>query len=376
MRKTVSSFARVVVFLLGTVGTLVLFSGCDDEKNGPKGYALAIGLNKVDPAHYGGWDGLLYGCEPDANDMQEIAASQGLDADKLLTSQATREAVLDKLGDLAEELKSGDLLVVSYSGHGGQLPDQNGDEPDGKDETWCLYDGELLDDELYEAWMKFQPGVRILVFSDSCHSGTVLKRRDLENPSPARIRELDKKWKNFRVPLKMDRLKIMSSPEMRKAIKERTNLREAIRAVPVAARRPIDSTVTTAPPPEIAAERVFVSRTMPWGASIQAYQKNKTFYDDLGKAALKEDSEQVKAWVILISGCQDNQYSSDLGYNGLFTFAIKEVWDGGSFTGDHHKFHEDIRERVQQMNPEQVSNYSTVEEEHPPFSQQKPYTVD
>ena len=35
MRKTVSSFARVVVFLLGTVGTLVLFSGCDDEENGP-----------------------------------------------------------------------------------------------------------------------------------------------------------------------------------------------------------------------------------------------------------------------------------------------------------------------------------------------------
>lgn len=224
--------------------------------------------------------------------------------------------------------------------------------------------------------MKFQPGVRILVFSDSCHSGTVLKRKDLEKPTPDRIRELDEKWKNFRVPLKMDRLKIMSSPEMRKAIKERANLREAISAVPASARRPIDSTVTTAPPPEIEAERVFVSRTMPWGASIQAYQKNKTFYDDLGKAALKEDSEQVKAWVILISGCQDNQYSSDLGYNGLFTFAIKEVWDGGSFTGDHHKFHEDIRERVQQMNPEQVSNYSTVEEEHPPFSQQKPYTVD
>ena len=43
------------------------------------------------------------------------------------------------------------------------------------DETWCLYDGQLLDDELHEAWAAFAPGVRILVLSDSCHSGTVTK---------------------------------------------------------------------------------------------------------------------------------------------------------------------------------------------------------
>jgi hypothetical protein len=362
------------------VGTLVLFSGC--EPNGPpdgpgaEGYALAIGLNKVDPDHYGGWDGQLYGCEPDADDMQGIAASQGLNAEKLLTQHATRDAVLNKLGDLAEELKSGDLLVVSYSGHGGYLPDQNGDETDGKDETWCLYDGQLLDDELYGAWMKFGPGVRILVFSDSCHSGTVIKRKDLENPTPDRIKELDEKWKNIRVPLKMDRLKLISLPEMRKAIKERASLREAIGAVPASARTPIDSTVTTPPPPEIEEERVFVSRAMPFGASIQTYQKNKTFYDDLGKAAPREDSKQVEASVILISGCQDNQYSSDLGFNGLFTWALKEVWDGGSFSGDHHKFHEDIRARVGQENPEQVPNFFAVPEENPAFSQQKPYTVD
>ena len=47
----------------------------------PTGHALAIGLNKVDPAHYGGeWDGELFGCEPDARDMQAIATSQGLNA--------------------------------------------------------------------------------------------------------------------------------------------------------------------------------------------------------------------------------------------------------------------------------------------------------
>jgi len=41
------------------------------------------------------------------------------------------------------------------------------------DETWVLYDRQLVDDELYKIWSKFKPGVRILVLSDSCHSGTV-----------------------------------------------------------------------------------------------------------------------------------------------------------------------------------------------------------
>ena len=39
-----------------------------------KGISLNIGLNSVDPNHYGGWDGQLAGCENDANDMAEIAS--------------------------------------------------------------------------------------------------------------------------------------------------------------------------------------------------------------------------------------------------------------------------------------------------------------
>lgn len=43
------------------------------------------------------------------------------------------------------------------------------------DETWVLYDRQLVDDELYKIWSKFKPLVRILVFSDSCHNGTVTR---------------------------------------------------------------------------------------------------------------------------------------------------------------------------------------------------------
>lgn len=162
---------RILLGVLAVVAVVSLCA-CDGDE---KGYALAIGLNAVDPGHYAGWAGKLNGCEPDALNMASIASTRGLNAETLLTASATRNAVLGKLGALAGKLKSGDLLVVSYSGHGGQIPDQNGDEDDGLDETWCLYDGELLDDELHQAWSKFQSGVRILALSDSCHSGTVLR---------------------------------------------------------------------------------------------------------------------------------------------------------------------------------------------------------
>jgi hypothetical protein len=138
-----------------------------------KGHSLHIGLNSVDPDHYDGWIGALRACEADAASMQKICASQGFQTEQLLTKEATRDEVLGRLENFANTLVAGDTLVISYSGHGGQLPDGNDDEDDGLDETWCLYDGDLLDDELYRAWAGFAEGVRIILFSDSCHSGTV-----------------------------------------------------------------------------------------------------------------------------------------------------------------------------------------------------------
>src|SRR5919108_4739294 len=141
-----------------------------------KGIALTTGLNAVDPTHYGGWSGELIACEADAQDMAHIAQSQGFEVQTLLTRQVTRASLVKAVTDAAGALKSGDIFLLSYSGHGGQLPDRNSDEADAQDETWCLYDGELVDDEIYFLLGKFAKGVRILVFSDSCHSGTVTKQ--------------------------------------------------------------------------------------------------------------------------------------------------------------------------------------------------------
>ena len=140
-----------------------------------KGYSLHIGLNAVNPNHYNGWDGQLNACEADALSMAEIATGQGFETTILLTSQATRATFESCMQQYADKVQEGDIFLLTYSGHGGQIPDLNHDESDEEDETWCLFDSEIIDDEIYTMYCSFRSKVRILVFSDSCHSGTVTK---------------------------------------------------------------------------------------------------------------------------------------------------------------------------------------------------------
>lgn len=277
----------------------------------PKGIALTTGLNAVDPTHYSGWSGELNACEADANDMAEIAMSKGFDVKIMLTKDATRTNVIDGITKAANTLTSGDIFMLSYSGHGGQLPDLNSDEADAQDETWCLYDGELVDDEIYSLLGKFAQGVRILVFSDSCHSGTVTK-----------------------LPYYQSAMRTMGSrgisPEIR-------------------------------------------YRFMPMEVAVRTYRDNKKFYDPILKdPALKESRDAVKASAILISGCQDNQLSADGAFNGLFTANLLQVWNEGKFKKGYRAFRRAI---VNRMPPDQTPNYFRVGEINRVFEKQKPFTI-
>jgi hypothetical protein len=140
-----------------------------------RGISLHIGVNHVDPAHYGGWKGALASPENDADTLRDIALLRGFAASQLKTAQATRAAVAQAIGDAANRLQPGDLFLLTYAGHGGQLRDLDGDEEDRLDDTWILYDGHLLDDEFSLLFSQFSAGTRVLMLSDSCHSGTMLK---------------------------------------------------------------------------------------------------------------------------------------------------------------------------------------------------------
>ena len=62
--------------------------------------------------------------------------------------------------------------------------------------------------------------------------------------------------------------------------------------------------------------------------------------------ALTAIAGKVKAAVILISGCQDNQTSLDGDHNGAFTEQLLRVWDDGTSTGTYAKFHAAIKGRL------------------------------
>ena len=128
-----------------------------------KAISLHLGLNLVNPEHYGGWSGELAACEFDANDMATIAKSRGMKSKVLLTKYGTRNKTLAAIRSAAKQLSAGDLFFLTYSGHGGQIPDYSGEEADNMDETWCLFDGQMTDDELKIQWNKFAKGVRISV---------------------------------------------------------------------------------------------------------------------------------------------------------------------------------------------------------------------
>ncbi len=140
----------------------------------PTGLSLHVGLNQVDPDRYGGWDGRLAACENDAHDMARLARGAGFDDTTLLTSDGTVRNITAELRAAAKALKSGDILLFTYSGHGGQVPNTDGsdEEPDQFDETLVFYDREFLDDELHREFGRFAQGVRILALLDCCHSGT------------------------------------------------------------------------------------------------------------------------------------------------------------------------------------------------------------
>jgi hypothetical protein len=261
----------------------------------PKALSLHLGLNGVSGAAYGGWDGPLAACEFDANDMAALAKTKGMVPTVLLTKKATRAALLAAMRKAAKALKAGDLFFMSYSGHGGQMPDTNGDEADKKDETWCLYDGQLIDDELYFELSKFAAGVRILVLSDSCHSGTVT--RELPPPPPP--------------------------PDQRP------------RMMPDSVGRRV-----------YASHQAFYDKLQASvaAAAAKAFVNPDVALANVGAAATAVALVgQFKPAVVLISGCQDNQTSMDGAHNGAFTEALLKVWNHGAFKGDYTTFHTKIR---------------------------------
>lgn len=292
----------------------------------PKALSLHIGLNAVSPAAYGGWSGDLAACEFDAKDMAAIAKSKGMKPTVLLTRQGTRAKMLAAIRKAAKQLKKGDLFFLTYSGHGGQVPDVTGDEQDKQDETWCLFDGQLIDDELYVELSHFAAGVRILVLSDSCHSGTVTRARP-RTPSAA---------------APSGRSKMMPPAVAIRTYREHQQFYDRLqREVAKAAGK-----ASSADPDTVLAQLAVSPR-------------------------LTAIAKKFKASVVLISGCQDNQTSLDGEHNGAFTEQVLNVWNHGTYRGTYAAFHSQVRAGLPSSQSPNLFTLGAVAR----FLTQQPFTV-
>lgn len=288
--------------------------------------SVHLGLNSVDPRHYAGWSGDLLACEFDARDMAALAQAAGMKPKTLMTKNATRAKALAAIRGAAKTLKNGDFFFLSYSGHGGQIEDVSGEEDDKLDETWCLFDGELIDDELYLELSRFAKGVRVVVLSDSCHSGTVTRA------APPRASRADVR------PRLMPPAIARRVYELHQSFYDRLQ-RDVHRAATGGAKADPDAAL----------------------ANLHA----------AASLRLEAIAAKCKAAVILISGCQDNQTSMDGPKNGAFTGQLLRVWQKGGFTGSYVKFHAAIKSG---MEPTQTPNLFALGPARA-FLEQQPFAV-
>jgi metacaspase-1 len=132
--------------------------------------AVCVGIND-----YPGIFNDLKGCVNDARDWSALLQGLGFDVSLMLDSQATRANVKAALQGLVNVTNAGDIAVFTYSGHGTQVVDAGSDEGDPYDEAICLYDGNVIDDELRIILQGIHPQATLVVISDSCFSGSVTR---------------------------------------------------------------------------------------------------------------------------------------------------------------------------------------------------------
>lgn len=173
---------------------VALFIG-DQTVNAETKLALLIGISDYgntdeDPNKWSNISG--------ANDitlLTPLFKDQGFKVTSLVNGQATHAEITKALGNLANDVKKGDVVYIHFSMHGQPFEDLNGDEADGWDESLIpvdapmhysegIYGGEnhLLDDELENYFndirSKIGPGGKLYVILDACHSGTASRGDD------------------------------------------------------------------------------------------------------------------------------------------------------------------------------------------------------
>ena len=154
---------------------------------GARRYALVIGIGDY-PAN-SGWHKI--NGDKDIPLVQEILLSNHFEKRDIVTlqnEQATCSKIKAELEKIITQVRVGDDVYIHFSGHGQQITDLNGDEPDSLDESWVPYDAQfaykkgiyegqnhLVDDQINAYLQRIRREIgddgKLVFVSDACHSG-------------------------------------------------------------------------------------------------------------------------------------------------------------------------------------------------------------
>jgi len=176
-----------------SLALVCLILACGTARAEPTKRALLVGVSDYSTSLC--WGNLS--TETDIELMREALVWHGFaksDIHVLPEKRATSNGIEDAIRKhLLDPAKRGDMAVFHYSGHGDRILDDDGDEPDGLDETLAPFGaprsgclppnfrggGHIRDDDLGELLTEVRRRVgkegSVLVSLDSCHSGSATR---------------------------------------------------------------------------------------------------------------------------------------------------------------------------------------------------------
>lgn len=164
----------IIIFIL------VFVTGCLAAR---ERRALVIGIGQYEDPAWG-----RINADNDLYYVERILDEYGYtDVTMLRNEAATKGEIVTEFENLICRSMEGDIVYIHFSGHGQQVRDMDGDEPDGYDESWIPYNAyrkccekdngrlHLLDDEINYLLDSLRKKIgekgQILVVVDACHSG-------------------------------------------------------------------------------------------------------------------------------------------------------------------------------------------------------------
>jgi len=323
-----------------------LYSG--DVIRNPEGVSIHIGVDRVDPQHYGG-DFALASCENDAKRMAAIADSLGYNTLTLINEEATVLNFTSFMRNSIENLFSGDSLLLSFSGHGSQVANTSLDsESDNRDETLCFYDRMFIDDEMYALLAQLREGVRVHLVFDSCHSGTVAKRVDILKSEKEEY--LAKSLTSIKsLNGKIDDNDAVALDEMLKPISSKSIAQALDGDQPVFVKDPVVKTDQSKKIAKMFAD-LFDEENKGASKSIEffngIYDRNQVLYDTVKNVVGPKGAQHLKCSVVTLSACQDYQTTPAGTVLSLFTANINRSWGSAEFSGSYRDFHNSVVENT------------------------------